>query len=100
MAVVCALVAIQCAVGTTYRAAQSSGRKFAFSTLSSIALAEGLKLLLAAVLHSATQGAPLWRGLQAATWRVTGVLVLLALGYAANNQMFFHAGRVAELSGY
>jgi drug/metabolite transporter (DMT)-like permease len=102
VAAVGALVVVQVSVGTTYRASQAAGRVYTFSTLSSIALAEVLKLVLAVILHYATdasadgKASSFLGSLRHSRTETVALLLALSVGYALNNQMFFRLVQMAD----
>jgi hypothetical protein len=89
------LVLIQTCTGVAYRASQKSSREYAFSTLSAIVMAEGVKASLAGFLFKREFGAAagLFGGV---TLRVTLAQAGLAFFYAVNNQIAFALYRVAD----
>jgi hypothetical protein len=89
------LVMIQTCTGVAYRASQKSSREYAFSTLSAIVMAEGVKAALACFLYSREVG-----GVKGIFSGVTTRIVLaqagLGLFYMINNQIAFALYKVAD----
>ena len=98
-----ALVSLQVAVGVVYKSSQKSSASYSYSTFSALAIAEGIKFAISAVLFARTDRQSSERLPLARNERATPVLIgscikilSLALMYCVNNQLTFSIFLVAD----